>query len=218
MLDEYALEYGTDKASNHHNYTAIYDRVFSPVREQTRGILEIGIGGANYKGVAGSSLKMWASYFPNAKVAGIDKDPSAYADYGDRITAVIGDQTRRSVLEKALSFLPSIDIIIDDGSHVNNLTIATFEYLWKRLRPGGIYVIEDTLCASELKFGNVRSQLDELLITLIRALETNGRIMTKGNNANFYNISEDYVLNDYERWVESIELYRGIYVIRKRTS
>lgn len=215
-LDEYAIEYGTDKASTHHNYTAIYDRTFAPVKDSTNGVLEIGIGGKNYKGVVGSSLKMWASYFTNAQIVGVDIDKSADLDYGDRITAVIGDQTRRSVLEKALKILPSVDIIIDDGAHINNLTVATFEYLWPRLRPGGIYVIEDTVCVGELRLGNTRAQTEQLILTLLRGLELNGRIMAKGNNADFYKINPDYVMNDYERWVESVELYRGVYIIRKR--
>lgn len=216
-LDEYAIEYGTDKASTHHNYTAIYERAFSPIRETTKGLLEIGIGGVNYKGVAGSSLRMWASYFSNAHVVGVDIDPSADKDYGDRVSVVIGDQTRRSTLDKALGLLPSVDIIIDDGAHINNLTVATFEYLWPRLRPGGIYVIEDTVCVGELRLGNTRAQTEQLVLTLLRGLEVNGRIMAKGNAADFYKINPDYVLNEYERWVESVELYRGVYIIRKRS-
>lgn len=215
-LDEYALKYGTDKASSHHNYTEIYERVFSSVRESTRGLLEIGIGGVNYKGVAGSSLKMWESYFAKARIVGIDIDPSSNKDYGDRISVVIGDQTKRSTLDKALNMLPSVDVIIDDGSHINNLTIASFEYLWPRLRAGGVYVIEDTVCVGELRLGNTRAQTEQLVLMLLRGLEVNGRIMAKGNAADFYKINSDYCLNEYERWVESVELYRGVYVIRKR--
>jgi hypothetical protein len=215
-LDEFAIEYGTDKASTHHNYTEIYERVFSSVRETTKGLLEIGIGGVNYKGVAGSSLRMWAGYFSNAHVVGVDIDPTADKDYGERVSVVIGDQTRRSVLDKALKLLPSVDIIVDDGAHINNLTVATFEYLWPRLRPGGIYIIEDTVCVGELRLGNTRAQTEQLVLTLLRGLEVNGRIMAKGNAADFYKINPDYVMNDYERWVESVELYRGVYVIRKR--
>lgn len=215
-LDELALKYGTDKASNHHNYTKIYEGMFEPIRDKVTGILEIGIGGKNYKGIMGSSLKMWADYFHNAEIVGIDIDPTADVDFGSRISVVIGDQTRRSVLEKSLKKLPSVDIIIDDGAHKNNLTVATFEYLWPKLEPGGIYVIEDTICGGELRLGNLRNQLEEFILTLLRGMETNGRIVTKRNNADFYKISEDYVLNEYERWVESVCLYRGLYFIKKR--
>ena len=35
------------------------------------------------------------------------------------------------------------DIVIDDGSHVPAHNIISFEVLWKNVRPGGIYVVED---------------------------------------------------------------------------
>lgn len=159
---------------------------------------------------------MWEGYFPNAQICGVDIDPGAAQDYGPRITAVIGDQTQKSVLNKAIAALPSPDIFIDDGSHMNNLTIATFEYLFPKLRPGGWYVIEDTVCAGELRLGNLRSQLEDFIIQLLRGIETNGRILTKKNMADFDKISDDYVLNDYERWVESVSLHRGLYFIKKR--
>ncbi|MFN9293103.1 MAG: class I SAM-dependent methyltransferase, partial [Planctomyces sp.] len=39
--------------------------------------------------------------------------------------------------------LQSIDIIIDDGSHLYYDYTATADVLLQRLRPGGVYVIED---------------------------------------------------------------------------
>lgn len=35
------------------------------------------------------------------------------------------------------------DIVIDDGSHVPAHNVISFEVLWKNVRPGGIYVVED---------------------------------------------------------------------------
>lgn len=59
-LDEYAIKYGADKASTHHNYTAIYERTFAPVKDTTRIVLEVGIGAKSDKGVVGRSLKICA--------------------------------------------------------------------------------------------------------------------------------------------------------------
>lgn len=215
-LDQLALNFGTDKSSKHHGYTRIYETEFGRQRDAIKGILEIGVGGQTYKGKAGSSLQMWAGYFPNALIVGIDNDPTTDADYGDRIRVVIGDQTSRSALDRALSLLPSVDIIVDDGSHQNNLTIATFEYLFNFLRPGGVYVIEDTLCIGESKFSNTRADMEFFLLKLIKGIETNGRILTKGNNSDFKKIPSDYVMNVFERWIESVSIYRGLYFIRKR--
>jgi hypothetical protein len=35
------------------------------------------------------------------------------------------------------------DLIIDDASHLSGLTIASFKALYKHLKPGGLYVVED---------------------------------------------------------------------------
>jgi hypothetical protein len=216
-LDRLAQHYGTDKASTHHDYTRVYGSVLADRIDTVRGLLELGVGGKNYRGVVGSSLQTWRDFLPHAQIVGVDIDPAAAGDYGDRITVVIGDQTRRSVLEKALGFIPSPDVIIDDGSHINTLTIASFHYLFGRLSPGGIYVIEDTQCASELRLGNYRTQIEVFVLEIMRAIETNGRIMTRRNAADFYKISEDYVLTELERWVDSISIHRGLYIIRKRS-
>jgi predicted O-methyltransferase YrrM len=37
----------------------------------------------------------------------------------------------------------SIDLVIDDASHLWDRTRASFEVLYPRLRPGGLFVIED---------------------------------------------------------------------------
>jgi len=37
----------------------------------------------------------------------------------------------------------SVDIIVDDGSHLNHHVIHTFEYLFPKLNDGGVYAIED---------------------------------------------------------------------------
>jgi len=39
--------------------------------------------------------------------------------------------------------VPALDLIIDDGSHLYYDYTATADALLQRLRPGGVYVIED---------------------------------------------------------------------------
>ena len=51
-LDHYALKHGTDKSSIHHNYTAVYEKYFRPIKEDKVKVLEIGV-------LYGASLKMW---------------------------------------------------------------------------------------------------------------------------------------------------------------
>jgi len=99
--------------------------------------LEIGLG-------QGGSLQIWSRYFhPASTIVGLDIDPacSVLAEEGYHI--VIGDQADEGTLEK-LRELGPFDIILDDGSHVGSHQHASFFGLWQAVRPGGIYVIEDT--------------------------------------------------------------------------
>lgn len=47
-----------------------------------------------------------------------------------------------SILDAEIGSTP-IDLVIDDASHLYGPTVASFEVLFPRVRPGGIYLIED---------------------------------------------------------------------------
>ncbi len=64
-LNDIALKHNTDKSSWGHNYTAVYDPLFTPFRQEPIKFLEIGIQ-------QGYSLRTWRDWFPNAIVYGID--------------------------------------------------------------------------------------------------------------------------------------------------
>jgi predicted O-methyltransferase YrrM len=62
------------------------------------------------------------------------------------ITAFGLDQADRAGLTRFIdSHLPDerIDLVVDDASHVLGPTRTSFEVLFPRLRPGGLYVVED---------------------------------------------------------------------------
>jgi predicted O-methyltransferase YrrM len=48
----------------------------------------------------------------------------------------------RRIVESEFGDAP-LDVVIDDASHLYEPTLASFEVLFPRLRPGGLYVIED---------------------------------------------------------------------------
>ncbi len=136
-LDELAIAFGTDKSTRTHGFTNHYVVYFELLRDLPIKLLEIGVQ-------SGASLRMWKQYFPKAQIYGID-----YYDVQpmeeERIKVIQGQQKDIKVLEEALLHGP-FDIIIDDGSHQNPDIMASFEYLFPRMKPGGIYVIEDTTC------------------------------------------------------------------------
>lgn len=137
-LDELALRHGTDKSSAHHNYTPIYDDLFWLRRYDHLTLLELGV-------FTGDSIRMWAEYFPNGKIIGVDKDLDQFAGVCPANVELLADDQANPDLTHFLDrFRGPLDIIIDDASHLSSLTIKSFELLFPILAPGGYYVVEDT--------------------------------------------------------------------------
>lgn len=126
------------------HYLDIYDHYLSRVRtqcacsDQEIKLIEVGVA-------EGGSLEVWREYFgPNCRVVGIDVDPQIKGDVGEGISVLIGSQSDEGVLKEAVSLLGgSVDVVVDDGSHKGRDQIATFEYLWPKLRDGAVYIVED---------------------------------------------------------------------------
>src|SRR5215470_6705217 len=70
-LTRIALRYGTDKWGTHF-YTPVYHQLFAHLRDKPVRLLEIGVGGYEFARLGGASLAMWADYFANGRVLGID--------------------------------------------------------------------------------------------------------------------------------------------------
>lgn len=151
-LDELGMRYGTDKATNFHGYTPIYEQYFHQLRDEPIVLVEYGVGGYGDPRAGGQSLRMWAEYFPKATIVGVDNQPKALS-LVDRVHIVIGDQTDTGVAEDLAATYGAFDIVIDDASHVSNLTIATFKAAWPHIRGGGFYVCEDTFLSYDESFG-----------------------------------------------------------------
>lgn len=138
-LQEIGLRSGTDKSRHKYkniSYLDIFDKHFKEKRFEIKTFVEIGV-------LNGSSLKMWKEYFPNATIYGIDIDPRCKAFEEDRIKIFIGDQNDDDFLIKIKSEIPEIDILLDDGSHITNHQIKTFNHLYTSIKNGGFYAIED---------------------------------------------------------------------------
>jgi hypothetical protein len=140
-LKTIAIEYGTDKEGAH-AYADAYERQLGALRHEAITLLEIGIGGYADPARGGASLRMWKSYFPRARIIGLDiEDKSPLAE--DRITILQGDQGDKAFLERmALEYGP-FDVVIDDGSHHCKHVIASFEALFPHVTDHGIYAVED---------------------------------------------------------------------------
>jgi hypothetical protein len=141
-LTRLAIRFGSDKFGAH-LYTPIYHSMFGHLRELPLRILEVGIGGYDKAKAGGASLRMWAEYFPCAKIVGLDIAAKDLA-LPPRVTTVTGSQTDPGLLQRLLDQHGPFDIVIDDGSHLVAHVLATFRFLYPRLDAGAIYVVEDT--------------------------------------------------------------------------
>lgn len=133
--------YGTDKHGDH-NYAVHYQHHFEPLRGRKLNILEIGIGGYDDPEKGGASLRMWKTYFPKSNIFALDiYDKSTHNE--SRIKTFKGSQVDNLFLKQVVDEIGTIDLIIDDGSHLNEHVKETFRILFPKLALGGIYVIED---------------------------------------------------------------------------
>lgn len=134
-LDLIGIRLGTDKSRLRQDYLRHYQRMMAEFRDRPITLLEIGID-------QGASLRTWEIYFPKASIVGVDIEPATRRFARKNVTVEIGSQFDAEFLAGlAQRYTP--DIIIDDGSHIAEHQVFSFERLFHGLKPGGLYVVED---------------------------------------------------------------------------
>jgi hypothetical protein len=150
-MDTYGSDKGPRKGdSTHHTYTEVYHSLFKDLTDQSLTVFEMGLGTNNtnfasnmgVNGRPGASLMAWRDYFPNSSIYGADIDKGVLFNE-DRIHTTYCDQTNPSVVRSMWESLPDMDIMIDDGLHVFEANVTLFENSIQKLKPSGIYVVED---------------------------------------------------------------------------
>jgi len=135
-LDELGLKFRTDKSSGGHNYLALYERYFAPIRSEKVKILEIGV-------LNGASLAVWEEYFPNGTIIGADINNAVRRFARPRVEIAIIDQSDiEQLVQLGLKYGP-FDVIIEDGSHFWDHQITSLKTLFPFVKNGGIYIVED---------------------------------------------------------------------------
>ena len=136
-LHRYFLNNGDKRLHKWVHYFDIYERHFDRFRDRPIRMLEIGVQG-------GGSLEMWRAYFhDSSQIVGIDIDPNCRQHAHDNIDVHIGSQADEAFLAGVADQYDGFDIVLDDGSHVNSHVITTFNALYGRVSPTGVYAIED---------------------------------------------------------------------------
>lgn len=138
LLDSIAKKYGTDKSSEVHNYCNKYEKYLPFKRFQDMNILEIGI-------LDGKSLLTWRDYYYKSNIVGIDINPDCkqFENKENNISVEIGSQDDNNFLKNVVNKYGPFDMILDDGSHMNEHVIFSFEHLFNSVKSGGLYVVED---------------------------------------------------------------------------
>ena len=154
----------TDKVHIRHAYQHMYHRYMRDIafRACEKGntklkILEIGLGchprGGMVRGTPGGSAKAWRHIFP-VPVFDLDLHVMEYdeacgkkwAAKNKEIASVhFGDQGSKDDLLRVVSEAGGgpFDVIIDDGSHINEHQILSAEVLTEFLGLGGVLILED---------------------------------------------------------------------------
>lgn len=128
------IKANTDKINVHH-YERFYPFYLEHLRNDTFNMLEIGV---QYY----YSINLWLNYFPKAKIYGIDINTEKE---GERFSVKKLDQSNEIQIENYSSNHKNFfKFIIDDGSHIPEHQLLTFNHFFNKcLEPGGIYIIED---------------------------------------------------------------------------
>ena len=141
-LNRLANIFKTDKNGIHH-YTQHYQFHLNQIRKKRINLLEIGVGGYENPKAGGHSIRMWKAYFPKAKIYAVDIFDKHLLEES-RIKIFTGSQVDFDFMKNISAKIGELDIIVDDGSHLNSHVIDTFKFMFPLLKQNGIYFIEDT--------------------------------------------------------------------------
>jgi len=126
-------KFTTDKIN--HGYMEVYEPLFSKL-ENVRNVLEIGI-------YQGESLKLLSHFFKDSVIHGIDISDCSHLNSNKIKTYIYNQENINDLTEFISKTKCEFDLIIDDGGHTMRQQQISFGFLFKHLKKGGVYIIED---------------------------------------------------------------------------
>lgn len=126
----------TDKITGH-SYIDTYENLFAPIRKKVKNVIEIGV-------YDGGSIRLWADYFPNATVRGVDIRHQVW-------DAIANDEKIKLYMQTDaynpdfVSTLKDIrfDVLIDDGPHTKESMINFIRLYSPLMSDDSVLIIED---------------------------------------------------------------------------
>lgn len=185
------------------NSIKVYEEYFSSIQNLKLNLLEIGID-------KGESLRMWRNYFPNATICGLDIEKKNFSI--DGVDFVYGDQSDILFLKTVTDKYKSFDIIIDDGSHICDHIITTFNFLYPFLRNDGLYICEDLQTSYIPRYGGSRLILNKFNTSMNLFKRLTDCVNYEQLNKPFYS------KNEFDGLVKYVHFYQNIVFIKKGIS
>lgn len=207
MNVELLYTFPTDKIG--HGFLPFYIPVFESL-QGSKKVLEIGIG-------TGPSLNMLAAAFPTATIHGMDVINVDHFDIKrPQVVTHMGHQENRDDLQNMLIATGDdlFDLILDDGGHTMEQQQVSLGYLFKHVRNGGVYILEDlhtSRIPSYIADDCVKTSLDMLV-----EFQTTGKIVSNYMTPEEIKYLEDNI-ESVEIWSATEDMVRSVTsIIRKK--
>lgn len=183
----------------HFSYFHAYEKHFAKFVNQSIVMLEIGVQN-------GGSAQMWRNYFgPFAKIVGIDINSKCKELEENNIFVRIGDQGDHAFLSKIIDEFGVPNIVLDDGSHRMKDINSTFDFLYPKMPPNSVYLVEDLHTAYWERFGGGLNKKDTFV--------ERSKHLIDSLNANYAEGSIDF--SEFSRTTSSITFYPSIICFEK---
>eukprot|EP00428_Durinskia_dybowskii_P015841 CAMPEP_0170208226 /NCGR_PEP_ID=MMETSP0116_2-20130129/3696_1 /TAXON_ID=400756 /ORGANISM="Durinskia baltica, Strain CSIRO CS-38" /LENGTH=306 /DNA_ID=CAMNT_0010458695 /DNA_START=20 /DNA_END=940 /DNA_ORIENTATION=- len=206
-------------------YEEHFGRYCDPALNHSVRMLEWGIQ-------SGGSMMMWrAAFGPHLEtLVGCDINPKTknWEAFGPNVHVRVGSQADPAHLKAIMDeFHEGFDIILDDASHIPWHIFVTFATMWKAIRPGGVYLIEDLHGRNPVFDWILRGHTDKLNLTWAGVVYPGaGDIGTdqaipresKDTLNYFPNGRLDAKPSEMQHTIESVKIYPYMIAITKRAA
>lgn len=179
---------------------AAYDRHLSRFVNVPMTILQLGIR-------EGGALQMWKRWLgPNARIVGIDHDEGCTRHADEQIIVYTGNASDPAFLRTIVADLGLIDVVVDDGTHHMRDVLSSFDFLYERISPNGVYIIQATHTAYIPDYGGGLNE-SGTIIQRFKDLVDEMHANHVHNNA--------LRPTDFTRSISSMTVYESILVFEK---
>ncbi len=194
-----------DKKIIAHGYAKIYEKYLKGNKEKNLNIIELG----SFYGNASAAFYF---YFKNSQIYSADINPDMYSYRSKRLHNFFTDTSSRSSIEKnILKKNIQFDLIIEDASHMLKDQIISLFILFKNLKSGGFFIVEEIDFPEKREDMRVGQEFPDLK-TILNKIINKEDFKSKYINEN----EKNYFLKNFD----TIKFYTGnineIAIIKKK--